>query len=646
MYNPTISLIIPTYNRYKWLQRAIDSIYFVEFDEVIVVNDGSNEKCTAEIEKILDNYPKIKYIKHESNKGLGEARNTGVKKCNSEWVTFLDDDDYYIKNPLENLKKHIIKHPEADVVNYKITLKNLNSNLKSKTVDWGHEKFTLEELVNYNRLTGSSLLKKSVWQKVKGYKNIPYEDWEFWVRVKQANFNFVFYNDIFYVRENVDEGLEKITGKEMSDIDWKIKYLGINLIKQSRNKDIGLGISTFLRDDSLFRLVDSVLMHLQEFKMYIVDQGDRSEEKDKLYAKLTKLGHVIKYIPYDSGISKTRRILKEICKEEFLVYMEDDFQASYKTNLYKLKEILDENPDLGVVGGNLEGYATTGAYSYFLNRADNQICYFPLDYLIEKNLSKWEFTSKGTKFLRADIVSDFTMWRREVPNIFDDNVKTIEHTHVYLLVKTKTKYKVGFCPETEIRHVHDNKNPTYNALRTRKKELDYLKSYWNVFDFYTFNKSSLYQLEKTANNITPVNYLPLDHITQKNPEIKIQKLETVEYNKVNKINLEQKEIIIKIINYLNKNSINFWLLNYSCLEAVTKKNIVSNKLYIGVSTPNEKELIIKTFEYCGELFDIKVEGKRKIKPAKLYDLNINVPIPVVAYLEKTFKQTWEELKNG
>lgn len=640
MYNPTICLIIPTYNRSKWLKRAIDSIYFVEFDEVIVVNDGSDKNHTTDIEKILDNYPKIKYIKHDSNKGLGEARNTGIKKCTSEWVTFLDDDDYYIKNPLENLKNHIIKHPEADVINYKITLKK-----GEKTVDWGHAAFTLEDLVNYNRLTGSSLLKKSVWAKLKGYKNIPYEDWEFWVRVKQAKFNFVFFNDIFYVRDMISDGLEKNTGKTLSDIDWKIKYIGIDLIKQSRNKDIGLGISTFLRDDSLFRLVDSILTHLQEFKMYIVDQGEHSEVKDKLYTKLSKLGHVIKYIPYDSGISKTRRILKEICKEEFLVYMEDDFQATTKTNLYNLKEILDENPELGIVGGNLEGYATTGAYSYFLNRADNQICYFPMDYLIEKNLVAWEYTNKGIKFLRADIVSDFTMWRREVPNIFDDNVKVIEHSHVYLLVKNKTKYKVCFCPGSEIKHVHDNKNPTYNALRTRKKDLDYLKSYWNVFDFYTFNKSSLCQLEKASKNIAPVAYLPLESTTDI-PEIKIQKLETIESDKVNKLNIEQKQCIVKIINYLNDNSISFWLLNYSCLEAVTKKDIVSDKLYIGVATANNKELILNAFPCEGGLLDIKIEGKRKTKPAKLYDLNINVPVPVVAYLEKTFKQTWDELKNG
>ena len=143
MYNPTISLIIPTYNRTAWLKRALDSVYFVEFDEVILVNDGSDKEHTDYIKNILSCYPKIKYIEHGSNRGLGEARNTGIKNCTSEWITFLDDDDYYTKNPLESLKKHIAKHPEADVINYKITLKNLKSNLHNKTFDWGHETFTI-----------------------------------------------------------------------------------------------------------------------------------------------------------------------------------------------------------------------------------------------------------------------------------------------------------------------------------------------------------------------------------------------------------------------------------------------------------------------------------------------------------------------
>ena len=101
----TIGLIITTYNRTNWIKRAIDSIYNMDFDEIILVNDGSTSNHTTVIENFLLRYPKIKYIKHDYNMGLAEARNTGIRKCNSEWVTFLDDDDYYIKNPLEGLKK-------------------------------------------------------------------------------------------------------------------------------------------------------------------------------------------------------------------------------------------------------------------------------------------------------------------------------------------------------------------------------------------------------------------------------------------------------------------------------------------------------------------------------------------------------------
>ncbi len=406
-----------------------------------------------------------------------------------------------------------------------------------------------------------------------------------------------------------------------------------NTIKKI-NKDIGICISTFLRDDALLKLVQSIETYLPEFKMYIVDQGIHNIEKDKLYSRLVRAGHVIKYIKYDSGISKTRRILKEICREKFLVYMEDDFQATEQTNLYKLKEILDENPDIGIVGGNLTGYATTGAYSFFLNRADNIICYFPLDYLIEKNLNSWEYTSKGTKFLRADIVSDFTMWRKDVPSIFDDNVKTIEHTDVYLLIKTKTKYKVGFCPETQINHVHNSKNSTYNALRNRKKELEYLKNYWNVSNFFTFDKYMLYKLEKTINIPATVPYLPLD----------INKsINTVNPSRC--IFTTQQKNIVQTIKKLNANNIKFWLLKETCLEVILKKDILSDKFCIGVNSDNDKNKILSECTNNNVIFDIQVENRRSTKTAKIYGLVVDVPIPVVAYLETTFNKTWNTLKN-
>lgn len=112
-----------------------------------------------------------------------------------------------------------------------------------------------------------------------------------------------------------------------------------------------------------------------------------------------------------------------------------------------------------------------------------------------------------------------------------------------------------------------------------------------------------------------------------------------------KLNLSKKEIISLIITYLNKSSIVFWLLKESCLEAVIKKEITSDKFVIGVKSIVDKNMILNNFPQYTNILEIEVESNRNIKSGKIYDLDINVPMPVIQYLEKTFHKDWNELKN-
>ena len=93
-----ISVVIPTYNRYDFLKRALNSVYAQIHlpNEIIVIDDGSTDNTTH----IQKDFPNIKYI-YQQNSGVSSARNLGIKKSSCEWIAFLDSDDTWHENKLQ-----------------------------------------------------------------------------------------------------------------------------------------------------------------------------------------------------------------------------------------------------------------------------------------------------------------------------------------------------------------------------------------------------------------------------------------------------------------------------------------------------------------------------------------------------------------
>ena len=77
--SPLVSVIIPTFNRAELLPRAIQSVLDQTLPdlELIVVDDGSTDDTLQVLQGFSD--PRIRYIRHEANKGLAAARNTGIR---------------------------------------------------------------------------------------------------------------------------------------------------------------------------------------------------------------------------------------------------------------------------------------------------------------------------------------------------------------------------------------------------------------------------------------------------------------------------------------------------------------------------------------------------------------------------------------
>lgn len=112
--NPTVSVILPTYNRAQLIGRAIQSVLDQTYQdfELIIVDDGSKDNTAKIINNLEDR--RIKYVRHEKNKGANAARNTGIAMARGEYIAFQDSDDEWFPEKLEK-QMRIFKTASADV---------------------------------------------------------------------------------------------------------------------------------------------------------------------------------------------------------------------------------------------------------------------------------------------------------------------------------------------------------------------------------------------------------------------------------------------------------------------------------------------------------------------------------------------------
>ncbi|MCR5623321.1 MAG: glycosyltransferase [Treponema sp.] len=98
---PSVSVVIPTYNRAHCIRRAMDSVLGQTFGdlELIVVDDGSTDDTDGVVRKYSD--PRVRYVRLEKNGGPSRARNEGIRLSRGKYVAFQDSDDAWHPEKLE-----------------------------------------------------------------------------------------------------------------------------------------------------------------------------------------------------------------------------------------------------------------------------------------------------------------------------------------------------------------------------------------------------------------------------------------------------------------------------------------------------------------------------------------------------------------
>lgn len=133
-----ITFVVPTYNVADYMDQCIESILNqTEQDfKIIIVDDGSTDKRTSDKGKAYsENYSDIISFISQSNKGLGGARNTGMEKVKTEYLMFLDSDDWLDINFIKNLKLELSK-VGTDLIDIIFTMPTIFDNLSGEYIQW------------------------------------------------------------------------------------------------------------------------------------------------------------------------------------------------------------------------------------------------------------------------------------------------------------------------------------------------------------------------------------------------------------------------------------------------------------------------------------------------------------------------------
>jgi len=114
MTRPTVSVVIPTYNRAARVSAALDSALRqgVPDLEIVVVDDGSQDDTNAVVAAYGD---RVQYV-HQANAGVGAARNTGIRRATGTFVAFLDSDDRWHDYKLSMQLALLREHPSVGLV--------------------------------------------------------------------------------------------------------------------------------------------------------------------------------------------------------------------------------------------------------------------------------------------------------------------------------------------------------------------------------------------------------------------------------------------------------------------------------------------------------------------------------------------------
>lgn len=187
---PKVSIIIPTYNRVKMLEKSIESVFAQSYKdwELIIIDDASTDETEERMKQLSSREKSVRYMRIPKivGKGISEYLNIGLRNSKGEYIARIDDDDFWChKDKLKMQVEFLDENPEYVVVGGGVILVDENGTELFRYL----KKETDEEIRRFalfsNPFTHATVMfRKETAMKLGGYRIMKHvEDMELWLRM-------------------------------------------------------------------------------------------------------------------------------------------------------------------------------------------------------------------------------------------------------------------------------------------------------------------------------------------------------------------------------------------------------------------------------------------------------------------------------
>lgn len=187
---PKVSIIIPTYNRVKMLEKSIESVFAQSYKdwELIIIDDASTDETEERMKQLSSREKSVRYMRIPKieGKGISEYLNIGLRNSRGEYIARIDDDDFWChKDKLKMQVEFLDENPEYVVVGGGVILVDENGmelfRYLKKETDEEIRRFALYS----NPFTHATVMfRKETAMKLGGYRIMKHvEDMELWLRM-------------------------------------------------------------------------------------------------------------------------------------------------------------------------------------------------------------------------------------------------------------------------------------------------------------------------------------------------------------------------------------------------------------------------------------------------------------------------------